>query len=411
MNILLLTSEFTPATGGIGTYARELAAATTGLGARVTVVAPDYSKNLAAEDKSHPFQVVRFHGGLHSMRDLPAKIRLARSSVNAENYDVVHAADWPFYIPVALSRSRTRARLLVTVHGTEINETQTTLKRLAIRAAGVFGPRTEVAANSRFTRDLFQSRFPIDAQRINAIPLGVSDFWFGPREGRAATRKTHDLSADQLVMVTVGRLTRRKGHSMTLAALSGLPEALRKRITWLVIGPNGEADYVEEFRKLVATSACDVRLLGTISDGEIRDIYGASDFFCLTAVPDPSGRVEGFGLVYLEAAAGGLPSVATAIGGVPDAVLDDETGLLAAPTVDAVARAITEIAEDNDMRSTLAAGASAHARALSWARCAAETYGLPISGERSQVKPANAFSTHRQVEPGMRASQTVPSGR
>ena len=94
---------------------------------------------------------------------------------------------------------------------------------------------------------------------------------------------------------------------------------------------------------------------------------------------DP-GRVEGFGLVYLEAAAGGLPSLATAIGGVPDAVLADQTGLLVAPSVEAIADAIKELAEDSDTRSVLAAGASTHARALSWERCAAKTYGLPRPG-------------------------------
>jgi phosphatidylinositol alpha-1,6-mannosyltransferase len=93
-------------------------------------------------------------------------------------------------------------------------------------------------------------------------------------------------------------------------------------------------------------------------------------------VPDSSGRVEGFGLVYLEAAAGGLPSVATAIGGVADAVLADETGLLVQPSIEDIARAIATLAEDTDTRSVLAAGASAHARALSWQRCAAETYRL-----------------------------------
>jgi glycosyltransferase involved in cell wall biosynthesis len=182
-------------------------------------------------------------------------------------------------------------------------------------------------------------------------------------------------------MVTVARLTQRKGHSVTLAALGTLSKELRERITWLVIGPDGESDYVQQFRQLVAASNCDVRLLGSLTDDQIRDIYGAADFFCLTGVPEHSGRVEGFGLVYLEAAAGGLPSVATAIGGVPDAVIADETGLLVPPTIDSIARAITTMAEDADTRSLLAAGASAHARALSWERCAAETYGLSRPGK------------------------------
>ena len=64
MNILLLTSEFTPAKGGIGTYAREIASAATSLGANVTVIAPDYAQPAAIDDRSLPFEVRRFRGGL-----------------------------------------------------------------------------------------------------------------------------------------------------------------------------------------------------------------------------------------------------------------------------------------------------------------------------------------------------------
>jgi phosphatidyl-myo-inositol dimannoside synthase len=380
VNILLLTSEFAPVTGGIGTYAREIAAAATSLGADVTVVAPGYAQDTRDMDRSLPFEVRRFSGGLHSMRDLPSKILLARNRIGAKRYDVVHAADWPFFIPVALSRRLTQARILMTVHGTEINETQTPLKRLAIRLAGAFGPRTEIVANSGYTRELFRDRFAIDPQRIRAIWLGVSDFWFGHRNGRAATRAAYGIAPDRIVIVTVARITRRKGHPGTLAALSTLPKALRARITWLVIGPDGEDEHVQPFKRLVAAADCDIRCLGALPDEQIRDIYGAADFFCLTGMPDASGRVEGFGLVYLEAAACDLPSVATAIGGVPDAVLADETGLLVPASIEDIARAITRLAEHADERAILAAGASAHARALSWERCAAETYDLPRPG-------------------------------
>jgi phosphatidyl-myo-inositol dimannoside synthase len=383
VNILLLTSEFAPAMGGIGTYAGEIASAATRLGARVTVVAPDYARPTTADDSSLPFDVVRFRGGLHSIRHLPSKILLARSKVGRGRYDVVHAADWPFFIPLALSRWRTQARMLMTVHGTEINETQAPLKRLAIRSAGVFGPRTEVVANSRYTQSLFRERFAVEAQRISAVHLGVSDFWFGPRRSRAAVREAYQLAPDRLVIVTVARITRRKGHHLTLAALSSLPDDLRKRVTWLVVGPDGEAEYVESFRHLAEAADCDIRLLGPQPNEQIRDIYGAADFFCLTGLPDASGRVEGFGLVYLEAAAGGLPCLATAVGGVPDAVLADETGLLVPADVDSISRAIADLAADSDLRAILAAGASAHARALSWERCAAATYGLSCSGNRA----------------------------
>jgi glycosyltransferase involved in cell wall biosynthesis len=182
-------------------------------------------------------------------------------------------------------------------------------------------------------------------------------------------------------MVTVARLTRRKGHHLTLAALARLPDDLRQRITWLVIGPDGEVDYVQELREMIANIDCDIRILGPLPSEKIRDIYAAGDVFCLTGLPESSGRVEGFGLVYLEAGAAGLPSIATDVGGVPDAVLADESGLLVAPDAGAIADAIAEMIIDRDMRAVLAAGAMTHARSLSWERCAARTYGLPRQQE------------------------------
>jgi phosphatidylinositol alpha-1,6-mannosyltransferase len=378
MKILLLTSEFFPVNGGIATYARETALAATRLGARVTVVAPDYGIATHAEDRRLPYTVRRFNGGLHSRRDLPAKIALVRRILGAEDYAIAHAADWPFFIPLALARRLTAARLVMTVHGTEINETQKPEKRLAIRLAGVFGPRTEITANSAYTHDLFRARFSIPAEQVRTVHLGVSDFWFGPRAARAATRAQLGLAPDTVTMVTVARLTRRKGHLSALAALAKARRAMRRRICWLVIGPEGEADYVDELRAAISASRCDVRLMGALPAQQIRDIYGASDFFCLTGAWDPSGRVEGFGLVYLEAAACGLPSVATAVGGVADAVIDNETGLLVAPSVDAIADAIGELTLDGIKRTSLGKRAWTRARSMNWERCAAGTYYLSL---------------------------------
>lgn len=377
MKILLLTSEFTPANGGIGTYAREIAAAAWELGADVTVVAPDYGE--PTDDSDLPFKVSRFHGGLHSMRDLPAKVRLVHAETAKSYYDIVHAADWPFFIPVAMSRHQINGRMMMTVHGTEINETQTPLKRLAIRGTGVFGPRAEIVANSGFTRDLFCDRFPVSRAQINAVSLGVSDFWFGPRKRRSRARWLYGIESSRIAMVTVARITRRKGHHLTLAALERLPDHIRNSVTWLVVGPPGESDYVQEFRDMVDQSPCDIRLLGSLHDEEIRDLYSGADFFCLTGTPDSSGRVEGFGLVYLEAAACGLPSVASAIGGVPDAVMNGTTGLLTEAEPSAVAGAISRMVLDSGLRIDLANAAKMHAHEMSWRRCAGETYGLPYT--------------------------------
>jgi glycosyltransferase involved in cell wall biosynthesis len=383
MKILMLASEFSPVTGGIATYARELAVAAVQLGADVTVVAPDYARvDMLIEDRSLPFSVRRFPGALHSMRDMPAKIRLARRAVGSDRHDIVHAVDWPFFIPTALARKKTQARLLMTVHGTEINEMQTVPKRIAVRAAGVFGARTEVTANSTFTRDLLLRNFAVAPERVRTVPLGVAEFWFGQRRHRLTVRRLLGIADDTVVMVTVARLTRRKGHLATLMALSSLPAHLRAHILWLVIGPDGERGHAEALRGAAARSGCNVRFLGMLPDETVRDIFGAADFFCMTGMPDPSGRVEGFGLVYLEAGASGLPSIATIVGGVGETVLAKKTGVLVEPTPATIAPAIALLSENAQARAMLGAAAREYARTLSWKRCAALTYGLQEHAQR-----------------------------
>lgn len=404
MKILMLTSEFPPVNGGIATYVREIACSATRLGATVTVYGPDYGVATHAEDRRLPFEVRRYSGGLHSRRDLPAKVALARRVIAESDYDIVHAADWPFFIPLALARGRTDARLVMTVHGTEINETQAREKRLAIWLAGVFGPRTEIAANSAYTHNLFRDRFNVPAEQVRTVHLGVSEFWFGPRAPRAITRADLGLRDDGVTMVTVARLTRRKGHLATVAALNALPPSVREKITWLVIGPEGEADYVRELKAAIAASGCDIRLLGALPSQQIRDIYGGCDFFCLTGNWDPTGRVEGFGLVFLEAAAAGLPSVATDVGGVADAVLHNQTGLLVKPDTEAIAAALAEMVNDGVKRISLGRRAATRARHMSWERCAAGTYYLTLP--REHYAPVDS----EPVPDDLLAGKTVAAG-
>jgi len=206
--------------------------------------------------------------------------------------------------------------------------------------------------------------------------LGVADFWFGPRAERSKTRETLGLAPETVTMVTVARLTRRNGHVVTLTALSRLDSAIRNRLNWLIVGLDGEAAYVDELRVAIAACDCDVRLMDPLSTQQIRNVYGASDLFCLIALWDPPGQVEGPGLVCLEAAACGLPSITTAAGGgITDTVIDNKTGRLVAPSIEAVADAIGELTVDGIKRTSLGKRAWMHARALNGDR-AATTYHL-----------------------------------
>jgi glycosyltransferase involved in cell wall biosynthesis len=376
--ILILTSEFVPVRGGIGTYAFEMAQAATELGSIVSVVAPSYGSNLIGEiDNCSAFGVSRFRGGRHRAKDLIKKINLVRKQLNIHTYDIVHAVDWPFYVPVRLARKLHKGRFILTMHGTEINEISGSYKKHVAKALGLFNGWADIVANSQYTHDLFMRRFgPISRGSITWEHLGVSRFWSEVPASREDVRRGFNLPTDNLVLITTGRLTPRKGQDLVIDAIELLPAELRSRITYIIAGPVENNEFVRYLQTRAVQSPCDIRLLNALTDHALRDLYGASDLFCLTGRTD-GARVEGFGLVFLEAGAQGLPSIASAIGGVPEVVHDGIAGLLVPPeSVERTAQAISTLAVNSELRRNLGKQARQRARALDWIRCARNTYHI-----------------------------------
>lgn len=383
IRILILTSEYLPLIGGIGTYARELASAAVELGAEVTVVAPDYGHS--PDDRASPFKVIRFKGGRHQARDMFSKIRLVRSLLLNNKYDILHAVDWPFFIPLKLAQRYHNARCLITLHGTEINELANSYKRPIVNWLRLFDGWAKVVTNSEFTRRLLLQRFDVRSPaNVVAEPLGVSSFWSGPARPRDETRSELGIAKDGFVLVTVGRLTERKGQLTVIEALRLLAPDIASRCCYLVVGPAYDTDFTERIRKASARNGFDVRILGETPDELVRDIYAASDVFCLVGGPDRAGRVEGFGLVLLEAAAQGLPAIASTTGGMPEVIRDGVSGVLV-PIVNPIrtSEAISSLCLKPLWRSALGVAARGLSRELTWHRCAAATYGLPDSAKSS----------------------------
>src|SRR5581483_1727220 len=111
--------------------------------------------------------------------------------------------------------------------------------------------------------------------------------------------------------------------------------------------------YEAKLREAVSESDLTVRFFGSIPDDELDSIYDHADIFAMTSI-DYRHSVEGFGLVYLEAAAHGLPVVAHTVGGVPEAVQDGVTGLLVPPDYPAqLTAAFERLISDRALRQRL----------------------------------------------------------
>lgn len=367
--VFLITHEFYPKRGGIATFTEEMARATANLGYRVEVWAQ--SAPPQAEKTDWPFRLRRLP--LRGTHDVRCQIQLARELIRHRR-DLRHAT---VYLPepgpmltmmlLQFFHAFRPHRLVLTFHGSEILKfSRSPLRRMLARR--LIGHASRVSTLTTYTQELLLSHFPEAAEKIFLTPGALrSDFAVVPP--KAAVAK------DKIVILTVGRLHPRKGQLATLQALQLLAPDVRSRLEYWLVGGHSKPRYEGELR--VTAAACPdltVRFFGNIPDEELSALYDRADIFAMTSV-NLEHSVEGFGLVYLEAAAHSLPVVAHDVGGVSEAVLDGKTGLLVPPERPIqLAAAFDKLIQDPVLRRQLGAAGHEWAQRNCWKQSAAALF-------------------------------------
>jgi phosphatidylinositol alpha-1,6-mannosyltransferase len=175
-------------------------------------------------------------------------------------------------------------------------------------------------------------------------------------------------------LLSVGDLKPRKGQHISLAAFARVKAQLPSA-RYIVVGHYKIDEYFHQLQTFVNDNQLeDVIFAGEISEVDLQHYYQESSVFILT--PEQDGlHFEGFGLVYLEAGAYGLPVVATRTGGVPDAVKDGETGfLLDQGDVEGIAKATLRLLNDIDLSRQMGRNNRLWAEHLTWERYTDEQY-------------------------------------
>ncbi len=374
--IAILTSEFAPFRGGVATYVHEIAAAATRLGLAVTVHAPSYGRRHPHDgDGSLPFAVRRYPAGLTSPLRLPAYVRAASRALRSSD-DLIHAADLCALEGLALLCRRRPGPIVATLHGTDVNLASRTRRGRVMALIRPFDCAERLVANSEFTRRLALSEIPgLGADRIVAVPLGVAERCFTPARDDLTPAAFRDPARFRIL--SVGRLTARKGQDLLLEAIARQPEHLRRRISAVIAGRALETErrYEAGIHAAAAAAApAEIAVEDGLDDEALRAAYAAADLFCLPGRPGGLA-VEGFGLVFLEAAAQGTPAVAGDVGGVAEAVEHGVSGIVTpGGDVAALAGAIGAMAADPVRRARMGRAAKARALGFTWERCAEATY-------------------------------------
>ena len=222
------------------------------------------------------------------------------------------------------------------------------------------------------------------ADRIAIVLPGVDGELFHPTPHRQAPGRRYALAA--------GRLQPLKGLDLAIEAIAGVPESVRPE---LVIAGEASADfdgYADELRAIARLHGIerDVRFIGPQSRANLATLLREAS---VVLVPSHS---ETYGLVALEGAASGVPVIAAGSGGLREAVVDGETGVvLDSRDPEAWAEAVTRVLMDPEFARRLSLAARERAEHLDWSRSAE---GL-IAVYRALLQPGEAACQSRPTEP------------
>ncbi|CAN5836584.1 D-inositol-3-phosphate glycosyltransferase [soil metagenome] len=211
----------------------------------------------------------------------------------------------------------------------------------------------------------FRRLYGDPAGRIEVVPPAVEHAFFAPGD-RTGARRAVGLPADRPIVLFVGRIQPLKAPDVAVAAMAHVPDALLVVIGG-ASGPDGE-DEVTRVRQLVA----ELDLTDRVQFIPPRPHHILSSYYRAADVVIVPSRSESFGLVALEAAACGIPVVASAVGGLLNIVHDGVTGLLVEGRDPArFGRAIREVLNDPVGAAGMGAAAAVRARRFTWGFTAA----------------------------------------
>jgi phosphatidyl-myo-inositol dimannoside synthase len=328
MPSLLVTNDFPPKLGGIQSYLYELWRR---LPPDETVVFTTAHAGAVAWDAAQPFRVVRSrHKVLLPTHALAREVDALARDIGA---DVVFLDPM---LPLGVIGPRLRsAPYVVVTHGAEITVPGAApgvrhLGRKVLRgAAGV------VAAGGYPARQATRVAGKDVPGAI--VPPGVDGERFHPIDAdeRRDARVAFGLDPERPLVVGLSRLVPRKGFDVVIDAVAGIPDVQ------FALGGGGR-DQRRLERRAIRRGA-DVTFLGRVPDADLPRLYAAADVFAMCCRERWAGlEAEGFGIVFLEAAACGVPAVAGRSGGADEAVVDGETGFVVAPRAVTTVRAALE---------------------------------------------------------------------
>lgn len=353
MKILLLAENWEPRIGGIERYLLGITQALVEAGHEVWVIAP---KMKGMKSGEVGYRVIRKK--FYRIYTRPRWLRLFKYLAGLqekENFDLVLAgkclfeglAAWRLYKQLGVP-------YMVFTYGMEIEEWASKW-RLRLRMRKVAREAKKIFYINAETQRKLQE-IGVGKDKLHHLPPGIDGFWLGEVSSDEVRRITDTCEIKAPYIITVARLIKRKGVDDLIQAFGKIDQVKFENVMLVIVGEGPEEGSLGRLveRDMLGDS---VAFVGGASDEELRALYAGAEFFAMT--PRRLGNdMEGFGIVYLEAAAQGKPAVATNSGGAGEAVVNGVTGLVVKEgDIAAIAGALEKMLSEKVFRERLGVGA------------------------------------------------------
>ena len=352
MRHLLVTNDYPPKVGGIQSYLWEIYRR---LPQDKVVVYTTPHPDSESFDQKQTHKIIRSKQRvLLPTRQVANQIR---SLAEVENIDFIM---YDPAVPIGILGPKIGIPYGVILHGAEVTIPGRVPIARSLIANVLQHAKLVVTAGDYSTKEAI--RAAKQNLPVCVIPPGVDIDRFKPldEQARSTIRERFNFKDDDEVILTLSRLVPRKGMDVLISAISELMKT-RPRVHLLIAGTGRD---LRRLKALAQSTNAPVTFLGFVSDDEVAELYGMADVFGMICRVRWGGlEQEGFGIVFLEAAACGVPQIAGRSGGADEAVLEGETGFVVDNPTDsnAVKQALEKLLTDSETRQEM--GRNSRARA------------------------------------------------
>ncbi|KAA3654348.1 MAG: glycosyltransferase family 1 protein [Chloroflexi bacterium] len=348
--LLMLSTEFPPGPGGIGTHAMQLAQHLARRGWHLHVITPQPYVSTAERDafnQKQPFSVTSIESRARTPWQLMRRLQRIGTAVTQFHPHAIIATGSRALWLATLLTPLLRVPWLAVGHGDEFLNRSAVGRFLTARA---MRQANKVVAVSQYTADLIQQMH--QPQQLTVIPNGADGVKFHPGVETAVLQQKLGLIGKRIIL-TVGNLSERKAQDIVIRALPALIEQC-PNLVYVMVGVPTQQQKLAQLAQSLGI-ADHVHFAGMVSEADLPAYFNLCDLFVLVSRRTAAGSVEGYGIVVLEAALCGKTAVVSQGCGLQEAVQDGKTGLTVPPDdVAATAQAILSLLKDDQKRQQMA---------------------------------------------------------